>query len=342
MSTAPDPESADLTHATTPGRDSSAVLVAPGAGRVVTVTGEDRLTFLDDVLSQQVRSLAAGAARGALWLDVHGAPLAMLTVVALEDEVVLLLPDAEMAEVMVDTLGRRTFLAQARFAHDERTVVAVRGGGLGAVTASAGLAFAPGTEAAVSDLGGVDVLAVRAPGRPADSLDLVVAPEHVDEVVAALAAAGAAPGGADDLEAWRVANGVPGWGSEVTAPHLPEEAGVLATHVHLAKGCYPGQEAVARMWMLGRPRRRLAAVTVDSGVTPGWEVGASRRRVTVTSVAGGVGRGLAYVPADAAVGDRFADDDDRGVEVVTLVNDELTVPGHDPAMTRRRDRRAAS
>jgi tRNA-modifying protein YgfZ len=59
---------------------------------------------------------------------------------------------------------------------------------------------------------------------------------------------------ADDAQArsWRVATGRPAWGSEVAPPHLPEELGLLPTHVHLAKGCYPGQEAVARMWMLGR------------------------------------------------------------------------------------------
>src|SRR5699024_541317 len=103
-----------------------------------------------------------------------------------------------------------------------------------------------------------------------------------------------------DLDAARIRSGEPRFGIEVAPPHLPEEAGVLATHVHLDKGCYPGQEAVARMWMLGRPRRMLARVAITGPVVSGDESGSGRTRVTVTGVADGLG--VAFVPADAEAG----------------------------------------
>jgi folate-binding protein YgfZ len=117
--------------------------------------------------------------------------------------------------------------------------------------------------------------------------------------------------------------GVPAWGSEVVAPHLPEEVGLLPTHVHLAKGCYPGQEAVARMWMLGRPRRRLAVVTAAtarsrSAGRPGRAQGGHRHL-------GVPRRGAGAFAATPPGGDAR-----RGGP---LVGDDAHPPGHDPAVT---------
>jgi folate-binding protein YgfZ len=179
----------------------------------------------------------------------------------------------------------------------------------------------------------------------------------VDRLVADGAVEVATGDAASTLERWRIAVGRPAWGREVTAPHLPEELGLLPSHVHLAKGCYPGQEAVARMWMLGRPRRRLARVRITGphavDATPGWTVGEGRDMVEVTSVsaaagaAAGVATGaaagefsdaLAFVPGSASPGDRLGDAATVTVEVLELIGDDPQPPGHDPAMRRRRDR----
>jgi tRNA-modifying protein YgfZ len=58
----------------------------------------------------------------------------------------------------------------------------------------------------------------------------------------------------------RVANGLPRAGRELTDDVLAEEAGLLGSHVHLDKGCYPGQETVARVHNLGQVQRRLAGL----------------------------------------------------------------------------------
>lgn len=304
-------------------------ILGPTTAAVVEVTGADRLDYLEAVTSQHLLDAGTGDVRGALYLDQHGAPLAAFDVVVLADRLLLLVPDPDLADRVVEVLGGRTFLSDARFVRRDAAVVAVRGEDAAEVLRSAGLAV---TSGAVVD---GDVVVV-----PRDrGADLVGTGPGLEAVIDRVVAAGAERVDAEAVDAWCVAHGVPRWGREIAPPHLPEELGLLPTHVHLGKGCYPGQEAIARMWMLGRPRRRLARVAVDAGVAAGWSTGAGKRGVEVTATDPGSGRGLAFVPADASVGDRLVDDDGVGVTVVGFVGDDLAVPGHDPAMTRRRDRR---
>jgi folate-binding protein YgfZ len=83
-----------------------------------------------------------------------------------------------------------------------------------------------------------------------------------DELGAYLAAAGA-PAGSWALEALRVAAGVPRLGRETDHRTIPHEVGWIGPAVHLSKGCYRGQETVARTHHLGRPPRRLVLLHLD-------------------------------------------------------------------------------
>jgi len=306
-------------------------IVAPTTRRRIDVTGDDRVRYLEDVSSQHLEDLPVTHVRSALVLDGKGAPSAMFDVVAMGDRLALLVPDDGVATTVTDVLGMRTFLLDARFDVRDDVVVAVRGEDAAGVISRAGLTVVEGRCRVAGD-----VLLVSVAG----GIEIAGPEGAVRDAVAGLVEAGASEGTADDLEAWRVAAGIPAWGREVAAPHLPEEMGVLPTHVHLAKGCYPGQEAVARMWMLGRPRRRLAVVVVDGEVAPGWTTGQGRQiyEVTSTSPAGDVA--LAFVPADASPGDSAAGDG-ASVTVSRIVGDDPVPPGHDPSVPRRRDRRSA-
>ena len=76
--------------------------------------------------------------------------------------------------------------------------------------------------------------------------------------------AGLAPTLSDDeLERRRVATGVPRWGREIDDRVLPAEAGLEATHISFSKGCYPGQEPVARLHYRGHPNRGLRVLRLD-------------------------------------------------------------------------------
>lgn len=309
-------------------------ILGPTTTTVVEVRGADRASYLEAVTTQRLEDAQEGDVLGAMYLDAHGSPLAVFDVVVLADRFLLLVPDPELADEVVRVLGGRTFLSDATFERTDLTVRSLRGERTREVVVAAGLdLLADAHRATVID----EVVVV---GR-AEGVDLVGPSGAVDSLAERLGAAGAEEVDAGELAAWRIAAGEPTWGREITAPHLPEELGLLPTHVHLAKGCYPGQEAVARMWMLGRPRRRLARVAVDAGIEPGWSSGTGKASVAVTAVAERDGErlGLAFVPGTAEVGDRLAGDDERGVTVRGFVGAELPVRGHDPSVTRRRDRR---
>lgn len=279
---------------------------------MVAVTGADRLRFLHAVCTQQLTDLDVGRWRSALLLDPHGNPEAVWDTLALQDRVLLICPE-EVSDRVV-ALGERTFLADAVFAPTELAVVWIRGPEAHAVAAAAGWDAPSGTV--------IDGDPVRV-GRD-DGVDLCTATP--DAVLQRLV--GVRRVDVDGLEAWRIAHGIPAWGREITRGRLPEELGLLPTHVHLDKGCYPGQEAVARMWNLGRPRRRLAAVEVEGAVSAGQVLDTDAGRVEVTSVTDWQGRrvGLALVPPSAAAGTELVATEGR-VVVRWLVGEGLEVPG---------------
>ncbi len=102
--------------------------------------------------------------------------------------------------------------------------------------------------------------------------------------------------GAEALERARIEAGVPAWGKELDESVLPAEAGLDETHISFTKGCYPGQEPIARLHYRGHANRRLRVLDVESA-QPGDEIQLGEKVVgRVTSAAPGVA--LGYVRTD--------------------------------------------
>jgi folate-binding protein YgfZ len=106
-----------------------------------------------------------------------------------------------------------------------------------------------------------------------------------------------------ELERLRIEAGTPVWGKELDDSVLPAEAGLDETHVSFTKGCYPGQEPIARLHYRGRPNRRLRVLEVENA-EPGAEIRYEDKAVgRVTSAV--PGRALGYVrrevPDDAVL-----------------------------------------
>jgi tRNA-modifying protein YgfZ len=96
-----------------------------------------------------------------------------------------------------------------------------------------------------------------------------------------------------ELEPLRIDAGTPVWGKELDETVLPAEAGLDETHVSFTKGCYPGQEPIARLHYRGRPNRRLRRLEVESA-KPGDEILLGEKAVgRVTSAV--PGKALGYV-----------------------------------------------
>jgi len=122
------------------------------------------------------------------------------------------------------------------------------------------------------------------------------------EVLDASASSTLDPG---DLERARIEAGVPAWGKELDGSILPAEAGLDQTHISFSKGCYPGQEPVARLHYRGHVNRRLRTLDVESA-EPDDEI-----------VSGGkvVGRVTSAVPGKALGYVRVEVPDDAELEV---------------------------
>ena len=108
--------------------------------------------------------------------------------------------------------------------------------------------------------------------------------------------------GEEELERWRIEAGIPRWGREIDDQILPAEAGLDDTHISFSKGCYPGQEPIARQRYRGKVNRKLRVLDVEGDATPGTELVLDGKRVgRITSAVPGVALGYVRVevPDDA-------------------------------------------
>jgi tRNA-modifying protein YgfZ len=108
--------------------------------------------------------------------------------------------------------------------------------------------------------------------------------------------------GEEDFERWRIESGIPRWGREIDERVLPAEAGLDETHISFTKGCYPGQEPIARQRYRGKVNRKLRVLDVEGKAEPGDELLYEEKTVgRITSAVNGVALGYvrAEVPQDA-------------------------------------------
>jgi folate-binding protein YgfZ len=165
----------------------------------------------------------------------------------------------------------------------------------------------------VPDLPGTGALSL--PGEYEVSWDVLVPVPALDGARATLDGAGASELAAEEAEARRIEAGRPEFGTDADETHLADEAG-LADAVSTTKGCYVGQEIVARLRTYGRVNKRLVGFWFPDGTVPAGttlrrpdEAEPSRveaGRVTSAAVSGRLGAiGLGYAARDVAAGDRL-------------------------------------
>ena len=196
---------------------------------VVRVSGPDRLTWLHSLTSQHLEHLAAGEATEALLLSPHGHVEHAMSLVD-DGESTWLHVEPGTADELVRFLDSMRFWSQVEVED---------------VTATHALVLRP------------DAVPGAVSRRVPDGVESFVRRE---ELAAHLAGELA---GVLALEALRVAAGRPRFGLETDHRTIPHEVGWIPSAVHLDKGCYRGQETVARVQNLGRPPRRLVLLHLD-------------------------------------------------------------------------------
>ena len=237
---------------------------------VLAISGPDRLPWLHSICSQHVSNLADGESTEALVLSPHG-HVEQHWQLTERDGTVWLDVEPGMADDALGYLEKMRFLKRVESSEvsDEWAVIGLVGPAADAVLVAAG--HTPPTTRAIAALpaGGF------ARRTPWGDVDLVVPRARLADGITGLVAAGAAPAGLWAYDAKRVEARRPRLRFETDHRTIPHEVGWIDTAVHLDKGCYRGQETVARVQNLGRPPRRLVLVHLagESDVLP--DVGAS-------------------------------------------------------------------
>lgn len=247
--------------------ERGAVLLDGWTAGTVTVTGPDRLSWLHNLTTQHVADLEDGTVTQALVLSPQGHVEHEMVFVEL-DGTVRLLTEPGAAGPLADYLTRMTFWSKVETTDVSGEVarLTVRGAEAGAVTSRAlGVDVPePGRAAAVETPSGRGVLS-RGPSGSGTEGDVVLslARAAVGAVASALRQAGGVPAGTWAADALGIAARRPRFGIDNDARTIPNEMPWLHTAVHLQKGCYRGQETVARVHNLGRPPRRLVLLNLD-------------------------------------------------------------------------------
>lgn len=319
-----DPDEAVPAHLGDPGREQSALVegraVCALARDVVTVTGPDRLSWLTTLSSQVLTALEPGdGGAETLLLDAQGHITHALA--ALDDGRTLwLVTEAGRGAALAAFLDSMRFMLRVEVTErPDVMALGALGEGLEALAQAARDtapdASDPQAEASETDSaepqgsliglwrdpwpgvveGGTsyDVGADRPhPGQGYRAGFVLMPARSVDAVARVFLTAeeGRRLAGALAWEALRIEAGRPRWAREADARAIPHELDWLRTAVHLTKGCYPGQETIARTLNLGRPPRRLTVLQLDGLVgdlpRPGASVRMGERAVgAVTSVA---------------------------------------------------------
>lgn len=266
----------------------------------VTVTGRDRLAFLQGMLTNDVKALAPGQGAAAAFLDAHGKVMALLVVYAATDQVLIELP-AQMTAKTLETLDHFLISEKAYFEAADEAFAILSLQGPGARALLEGLAERP---IELPPYAHVEVAIAGAPARvinraegPAPGFHCWIPAEHAEAARTAVLAAGAAPAGAATLEVLRLEAGQPWYPQDVDASVIFPETRLDAL-VSFTKGCYIGQETVARVKYRGHVNRALSGLVVEGDRVPdaGARVvvdGADVGRVTSAARSIALGRPIA-------------------------------------------------
>jgi folate-binding protein YgfZ len=262
------------------------------------VSGRDRVRFLNGMLSADVAALREGDVAPALQLDRKGHVLALVEVIALAGETWLELPASEEPGLQ-DALERHIVADDVAVESLTGRYAQLSIEGPGAASAAAALG-APAVDAGRSARAG-DLLWIAGGALVPEGFRVLGPSAAIAELRAQIALP---PIGAATAEVLRIEAGRPLLGVDTGERTFPQEAGLERRAVSFKKGCYIGQEIVARIQSRGGVNRLLVKLSADAEVTPGSEIssaGHSSGRVTsaaVSPVSGPIA--LGYVRAEDA------------------------------------------
>lgn len=293
--------------------DSLLAVDLSGRGEIV-LAGADRLSYLHGLVTNDVKRLVPGSGCHAAFLTPKGKMLADLTALHAGEELLL---DCEppLVATLLELLAKYLFFSEVTVTDRTagRGVVHVAGPLAPAALEALGAAALPPQlhDHLEAGLAGVPVRLVREDRGGEGGIDIRFPLDRRPLLLERLAAAGAVLAGRERLEAGRIEAGIPLWGRELDETVLPDEAGLRRNSISETKGCYIGQETVARIKTYGHVNRHLVGLllpppgegptAVEAGAALVAE-GARAGHVTSVAVSSRLGRpvALAYVKRELA------------------------------------------
>jgi tRNA-modifying protein YgfZ len=242
------------------------------------LSGAGAVEFLGGQVTNELATLAAGEGCYAAFLTHKGKMLGDLRILAVGET-----QTGAPSELLLDTervalQGLFDMIRRFKVGYDaqlhkrtlERSLLSLIGPGtgelLGRATAGAPLPVQEHAHLMASIAGApARLIATALP----DGVDVLVEADARDAVLAALTRAGAQPVSDQAAEIVRVEHGRPRYGIDLDDGTIPQEAGLNERAVSFTKGCYVGQETVARLHYRGRPNRHLRGLRLSAPVAPG-------------------------------------------------------------------------
>ena len=229
------------------------------------VGGADAAEYLQGQLTNDVEALGPETGCYAALLDRKGHLEADMHVLRLGDDEIWLDLETGRGEPVLKHL--RTYSIGREVEVDDigegHAVVSVIGPRAAEITGFEGLG--PEHAQRRRDWDGIDVLGVATD----TGIDLIAEAAQGDALVERLASAGAAPVSDDAAEILRIESGRPRFGLDIGPDSMPAEAGIVERAVNFEKGCYIGQEPVARLHYRGKPNRTLRGLRLSGPAAPG-------------------------------------------------------------------------
>jgi folate-binding protein YgfZ len=244
-------------------REECGLLDRSDRGKLI-VSGGEAAEYLQGQLTNDVEALSPGDGQYAALLDRKGHMQADMRVLRTSTEEIWIDTEPEALGAVrrhLETykIGREVTVVDVSA---ERAIFSLVGPRSVEIAATAVL---PEYAGEATDVSGVACLAVGT----ADGVDLIARSTDAEHLRKALVAAGAVEVGPEAAEIVRIETGAPRFGAEMSAETMPAEAGIVERAVSFTKGCYIGQEPVARLHYKGRPNRHLRGLELSAPAAPG-------------------------------------------------------------------------
>jgi folate-binding protein YgfZ len=256
--------------------ESQYLAVTEGAGLIdrsqrgkIDLSGPDAIEYLQGQVTNDIKALPVGTGCYAALLNPKGRILSDARVLVRDPQRLWLDTEQSSLEVALSELrtykiGRKVEVADRSA---ERALLSLLGANSGEVVAAAAAIDPPADEHDSVDgaIAGQPVVVARS----ALGQDIFIDAGHKQAAIDALLTAGAEPVDERAAELVRIESGLPRYGIDMSEGNLPGEAGIVERAVSFTKGCYVGQEPVARMFHKGHPNRLLRGLALSEAVEPG-------------------------------------------------------------------------